>query len=498
MTHVVTRSTVTTEELEVALLPRTDLVRERKVGDHAYEAAVGPFERYRRTVAMTPLYDGRVELTQTVDFTLAIPYFRWLFVLPFKVGLGRPGRSRPPWWAPPQVLDARAASVLGALGLVAIVMGYLNTLFTQTITFAGEEFGATKSAEGVAGAAVRVGGLIALVVVAAADRRGRRAMLVFATTAGCALAVTGSLAPSLPWLTTSQLLARGFATALILLVAIVAAEEMPAGARAYAVSLLAMAGGLGAGCCVLSLRLADLGARGWRLLYVLPALALLAAADLRRRLPESRRFVARHAEAPMAGHGARLWLLCATSFLTNVFVAPNSQFGNRFLRSELGFSGAKIALFTVITVTPAGLGIVAGGRLADVRGRRPVGALAVALGTALTVVVYFSEGWAVWLWAFLGTMVFDASIPALGVYGPELFPTSLRGRANGIVAVSGLVGSAVGLVSAGFLSDQFGRIGPAMAILAVGPALVAALILTRYPETAGRELEDLNPEDRSP
>ncbi|MDQ4133469.1 MAG: MFS transporter, partial [Actinomycetota bacterium] len=289
MAHVVTRSTVTTEELEVLLRPRTDLLRERQVGDYEYEAAAGPFDAYRRTVTTTPLGDGRVELTQTVDFALAIPYFSWLFVLPFKLGLSRPGRSRPPWWAPPQVLDARAASVLGALGLVAIVMGYLNTLFTQTIAFAAEEFGADNSAQGVAGAAVRVGGLIALIVVAAADRRGRRAMLVLAVAAGCALAVTGSLAPTLPWLTGSQVLARGFATALILLVAILAAEEMPAGARAYAVSLLAMAGGLGAGCCVLSLRLADLGTRGWRLLYVLPALALLVVADLRRRLPESRR-----------------------------------------------------------------------------------------------------------------------------------------------------------------------------------------------------------------
>jgi hypothetical protein len=37
-----------------------------------------------------------------------------------------------------------------------------------------------------------------------------------------------------------------------------------------------------------------------------------------------------------------------------------------------------------------------------------------------------------------------------------------------------------------------------MAILAVGPVLVAALVLGVYPETAGRELEELNPEDVGP
>ena len=98
-------------------------------------------------------------------------------------------------------------------------------------------------------------------VVAAADRRGRRKALLWSAAAGCVLAATGALAPSLPWLTASQMLARAFATALVILVAIVAAEEMPAGSRAYAISLMAMAGGLGAGVCVTALNLADIGPR---------------------------------------------------------------------------------------------------------------------------------------------------------------------------------------------------------------------------------------------
>jgi hypothetical protein len=48
------------------------------------------------------------------------------------------------------------------------------------------------------------------------------------------------------------------------------------------------------------------------------------------------------------------------------------------------------------------------------------------------------------------------------------------------------------------MSDAFGRIGPGMAILAMGPLLLALLVLTAFPETAQRELEDLNPEDRRP
>ncbi len=482
------------------LCPRTDLLLERDLGDGTFEAESGPVQSYRRTVEVVGgTAPGQpVLVTQQVDFRLAVPYFGFLFVLPFKRALRRPGTGRAPWWAPPARLDARGASVLGTLALLTLASGYLNTLFTQTIPFAGDEFGVGNSALGVAGSVVRVGGLIALVVMIQADRRGRKVVLLWATTAGSLLAVTGALAPSLPWLTASQMLARAFSTSVLLLVTIVAAEEMPAGSRAYAVSLLAMSSGLGAGVCVISLRLADIGARGWRLLYVVPLLALPIAAAVRRRLPESRRFVAPHVPGAMAGHGGRLLLLAASGVLVNLFVAPSSQFGNQFLRDERGFSGGRIGLFSVVIGTPAVIGIVAGGRIADVRGRRVVAAVALFAGTICTIGYFFSAGWGMWLIATVGAVVSAAAIPALGVYGPELFPTGLRGRANGLVAVTSLFGSAAGLILCGVLADRFGRIGPAMSILSVGPLLLAVLVLAAYPETAGLELEEINPEDRSP
>jgi len=497
--RVVARAVVDRAALEDWLRPRTDLLVEEAVGDGVFREKDGPFERYQRRVETEPEGDGAVRVTQTVDFRLGLPYFRFLFTGPVRSALGRPGRPRAPWWAPPEHLDAGAANALGTLAILAVAFGYLNTLFTQTIPFAGEEFGAGNSAQGVAGSLVRVGGIIALLVVATADRRGRRTVMLWAATAGCVLAVTGAFAPSLAWLTASQMLARAFASALLVLVTIVAAEEMPAGSRAYAVSLLAMAGGLGAGACVLALNLADLGTRGWRVLYVLPLLALPAVASTRHHLRESRRFLAPHQRVPIAGHGGRLALLGASALLVNVFIAPNSQFSNRFLRSELGFSGGAIGLFSVVVGTPASIGIVAGGRIADVRGRRMVAAVALVGGTLCTVAFFFAGGgWPLWAWAVVGNVLSAASIPALGVYGPELFPTGLRGKANGLVSLTALVGSAIGLTAAGVMSDHFGTIGPAMAILSVGPLLLAVLVLVAYPETARRQLEDLNPEDRPP
>jgi MFS family permease len=504
------RSTADGAEVEAWLAPRDDIVVEVRQGEVAtspdgvrtasFGAEAGPVRAYRREVTVTPRPDGRSEVALEASFELAVPYFGFLFVPGVRRALRRvPTRDRhQPWWAPPDRLDERAAGILGVLAAASLVAGYLGTVLTQTITYAVDDFDVSGDrAQGTALATVRIGIALALVLVAVADRKGRRLVLLVAAP-GLPLRRDRALAPSLGWLTASQTAARAFSTALALLIAIVAAEEMPRGSRAYAVSVLGMAAALGAGTCVLFLPLADLGERAWRILYLVPLLALPLIRGIARRLPESRRFGAPHANAGLAGHGGRLALLAASAFLLSLFTAPASQFQNEYLRDERGFSAAGIAAFTILTNTPGGIGIVIGGRLADVRGRRIVGAVGLIGGVGATVLMYLSEGPGIYVWSVIGAVVGAATVPALGVYGPELFPTSLRGRANGVIGLCGVLGASAGLLAAGTLSDRFGGLGPALSVLAVGPAVVVALVLVAYPETAHRELEDINPEDELP
>jgi MFS family permease len=464
----------------------------------AFELRDGPVRDYRRMVEVEPLPDqpSRVRVRQTVEATLAAPLFWWFFWLPARLDLGRLGRPHhSPFWAPPQRLDTRAATALDALAGAALVTGYLGTVLTQTFTFAANEFGVDKGGQGLSLAIVRADVVVALVLVAMADRRGRRGLLLFSAAAGTVLTATGALAPSVGGLVASQVVARGFVTAAGVLIGIVAVEEMPAGSRAYAVSLLTMAGALGAGVCVMSLPLADVAERAWRVLYVVPLVGLPVLVSVARHLPESKRFGRPHRDVALAGHGKRLWLLATSTFLLALFTVPASQFQNEFLRDERGFSAARISLFTVLTATPASIGIVVGGRLADVRGRRLVGAIGILGGVGFTVAMFASHGWPLWGWSVVASVIGGATVPALGVYGPELFPTSLRGKANGLIFTLGRVGSIVGLVAVGVLSDRFGTLPPAFALMALGPLALAVLILVAYPETAGRELEELNPED---
>jgi sugar phosphate permease len=278
---------------------------------------------------------------------------------------------------------------------------------------------------------------------------------------------------------------------------VIAAEEMPSGARAYAVSLVAMAGALGVGMTLWVLPLADVGDRSWRLLYVVALAGLPVVRHVSRHLRESRRFQVTHAAVGMAGHGRRFWLLAASALLLSLFTAPASQLMNEFLRDERGFSAARISMFTLLTNTPGAVGVILGGRLADTRGRRVVGAVAISGGVVFTVAMVLASGWPMWAFSVAGAMVGAATIPAIGVYGPELFPTAQRGRANGVIQILAVTGSSVGLLIAGSIADRSG-LGEAMTVLMVAPVLVGLIVLRFYPETAGLELEELNPEDRPP
>jgi MFS family permease len=473
------------EQAEKALLTsRTDL---RFVQGH------GPFANYERTVRVDE--DRIVEHTR---YRLRVPWFGWMFQQPVRGVLAR--RLKPDgWWTPPDRLDATQILVLGLLAAASMSAAFVNTLFTQTVNFAADEFGVSDTAIGVAGAVVRAGIVIALPAAVVADRIGRRRVIVVVAWLGPLLSLSGALAPSFPVLVATQTLARPMGIALAFLIGVVAAEEMPRNSRAYAVSLMAMASGFGAGIAVLSLRLADMGDSGWRLVYLVAAVWCVVALDLGRRLPETRRFEAAHitvSERPPRLDRHRLGLLAAVAFLSNILVAAASFFQNNYLTDIRGFSGGMIGIFSIGVGTPAAVGLIIGGRLADTSGRRRLIAVALPLSTMFVVAAFAVGGPLLWLFALLGGLFGSAAWPALAVYRAELFPTSNRSRAAGLITGAALIGGIIGLVATGWLLDAGWSYASVMTTLAVGPAMVTLLVIVAFPETAHLELEELNPEDR--
>ncbi len=490
------------DELAEQRQPRVDIVAEAPSGPDRWSLASGPFRDYERSLIFESRADGRFDVQETTCYHLAIPVFGWLFALPIRRALRQRRDSFDYWWAPPDRLDARASTILGLLCAVQIVDGYLGTVLTQTITFATDEFGRGNTAQGVVLGAVRFGVLIALITAAVADRRGRRRLLVMTGVGSCAFTVLGGLSPNLWALGGTQLVARGLSTALGILIVIVAVEEMPARTRAWAASVLVLSAGLGSGMAVWVLPVADLSVRGWRAIYLVAGLGIAVLVWAGRRLPETRRFLdgtvheISHERDTRDRRRERLVLLAVSAFLLSMFLAPASSFQNDFLKDERGFDATAVSLFTIVTSTPVGLGVLLGGYLAETHGRRRVGAAGLVAGVIFRASSYFASGAALWVLTLAGNIIAAVAVPALAVYGPELFGTHDRGRSNGIVITIGVVGSAFGLLVAGVVSDRLGgELGPALGLLAIGPLVVAALVLTRYPETAGMELEQINPED---
>ena len=98
--------------------------------------------------------------------------------------------------------------------------------------------------------------------------------------------------------------------------------------------------------------------------------------------------------------------------------------------------------------------------------------------------------------AIAAALIGAIAVPALAVYGPELFPTHQRGSANGGLQIVSVLGSSVGLLLVGWLSSVFDSIGTAMAVAAIGPVILLFVVWFAFPETARIELEELNPGDR--
>ena len=611
MPEVVIRRVVSEDEFALIVNPKDDLlVKEVAVGDetrgadefsgtYEFDASDGAFTHYRRTlsvgrrgedsdevkavahIARGPGHDvvkkaetpdelnasnqtaTSYEIVETTSFNLSIPFWSGLLNLLVKREFGRPRSASPSqlWWMPSQRLDERSGHVLGVLCLMSLVTGYLGVLLSQTLTFVADEFNADKGTQGIVLSAVRLGIPLAFGVTFLADRLGRQPLLRFGLVGAYLVTAITAASAGIWMFGISQGVARGLVTASALLIGIIAAEEMPAGARAYAASILSMCAGLGAGVMVWFIWVADLSLTAWRFLYLIPLLAAPGLVWMLRALPETRRYEiasptasnsltgdfaasdfavdnSTTADPPGGGSPAnsptaespaippaynspttdsppadtsdtnpptanpdmmhRLLLLGGALFLVSVFTTPASQFLNEYLRDERDFSGVQLVAFQLLTNTPAGISLYLAGRWADKRGRRQIAMVALLGMAAFTTLKFSAAGWPMWGWGLGSSLFAAAMVPVIGVYGPELFATSQRGRSNGILTVIGVAGGALGLLLVGQLAERWDSFGQVFAIFSVAPLAVIALVFFLFPETAQQELETLNPTDKAP
>jgi MFS family permease len=290
--------------------------------------------------------------------------------------------------------------------------------------------------------------------------------------------------------------------------AVLVAESVPAAHRGKAIGLMQSGWAIGYLLATLAAALI-LPAFGWRALFACGVAPALLVVWIRRRLEEPE--VAKAVVAASASRTREIsaWALARPPLLARTVIATTLSaavmFGYwglftwipSFLAAPAEQGGAGLGLVrSTGWIVPMQLGAFAGylsfGYAADRFGRRRSFALYLVAAAAL-VLAYGALVRTPWALLALG--------PALGFFGhgyfslfgaqlAELFPTAVRGTAQGLCYNAGRALSAFAPATIGALADARGL---AAALGATAAFFVAGALLVRLlPETRGVELAELD------
>jgi MFS family permease len=427
----------------------------------------------------------------------------------------RDPRFRPLWFRfapflgrPPQ-LTRRQWNVLGLVSLVSLFEQYDVYLFSLNLAHIQRELAIDEGQLGLLGGLVRAGALFAVLVTIAADRFGRRRLLLVTVLAYTLLTGATAFAPSAEWFVVCQFLSRIFAAAETLIAVVVIAEEFDAEHRGWGIGALGAITACGAGLAAVLFGFVDVLPGGWRSLYLVGLVPLLALAWWRRSMPETGRFLALERErgaslratpalgpfvALLRSYPRRLLVLAGTVLLIGIAVAPASFFAPKYLQDVHGWSPGWVAALNFGGGAFAIVGNPLAGRLSDRYGRRPITAIFAVTAALSAIAFYLSAGLVLaplWVLMIFGSMGSEVTLSA---FGAELFPTSQRSTASGVRAFAWTLGIVLGLAGVSVLFGVLGSNWTAVMVLGLVALGAPVLVWLGFPETSGRALEEIAPE----
>ena len=403
--------------------------------------------------------------------------------------------------------------------LVATCLGSLGSFYTMAVTgFALPQIqrGLAIPEEQVASlfALLRLGTIFSLVLAVAADRLGRRRLLIFSV-AGCALCnIATAFAQSgmaLAWL---QLASRFFLGAQVLLSVVVVSEELSADNRGWGLGVLTAVSGMGGAVTLVVYMFVDYLPFGWRALFVVGGMGLLCVPWLWRSLQETQRFADHQSQVAQAQageasgsqghplrdlvqlHGWRLVALMGVVIPVQIILEPGIIFVSKHLQDDLAYSPAQVGILIGLAGIATPVGNMVSGAVSDRFGRKPVTALMSLLLSAAVAIFYNATSLPL---LALGLALLFMSIGSLvvlhGALAAELFPTGFRSTAAGMREAFGTVGASLGLWIVSLLYAFTGSHPASITWVLILTPIAPLVVLLFVPETARRELEEIAPDD---
>ncbi len=386
----------------------------------------------------------------------------------------------------------RDRRVLTLMLFVALIAGYGGSQLSHTLPFARKALDLTEGGMNWVFAATRTASFLGLLFMVYADRKGRRTPFLVAFTLMPVGNLLTAISPDPLTFTFSQSLTRIAVIAVAGLAIVILAEELTPRIRALGIGLYALAGAAGSGLGLALLPIADGSDDAYRILFALTGVGLLGAPLLIRFLSESRAFVEYDRKvtfraALRAGLGRHFWPLAAIAFLIAMFSSPATSFVMERLVDDLAWETAPARFLLMVFSGLGTAGVIIGGRMADLVGRKRTTIMAMLTGLVGGVAFYTQDsGWILAPAIFLATMGLGMLTPAMASHRSELFPTRVRATAAGWITNVAIGGSIAGFVIGGVVVDDVGL--PRTITALAGGLIIAMFLVTRLPETRGMDL----------
>jgi MFS family permease len=390
--------------------------------------------------------------------------------------------------------NRREWRILAPLMFVGFFEVYDLTVLTIGAPQIADGLGVSIGLFGVGVAVIRLAALGSVPILRAADRIGRRTMLLISIAAFTAATGLTALAWGLAAFVAIQTIARAFLATESSLGGVVIAEEVRRERRGAALSLVGLISFLGPGLTALAILAVPLTPLDWRIFYVIALPPLFVIVYLRRNLGETTAFsVARTEERLQPAliprvpppYGSRLRRI-ATVFGVAGAIQTAAFFYSSALAQD-GYGWDAVYTATILSAGPFALaGFLLGGPGSDRVGRRPVLAAALLLGVAANVMI-FSEIRLMFAPGFWVAAAANAAVLAVGyAYLAELFPTELRATLTSLVIAAQIAGGSLGLLIIGALA---GAVDTSLQLLVGGLAAAPVVLLLRgLPETRGSDV----------
>jgi predicted MFS family arabinose efflux permease len=244
-------------------------------------------------------------------------------------------------------------------------------------------------------------------------------------------------------------------------------------------------------------------ALAWRMLFAVGLFPAIFVFWIRRHIEEPEIFHATRRERPPVGlshlfsafRGPHLWITVKVSLMVAGAQGGGYALGiwmPTYLRTVRGLSATGTGGFLLVQILGALFGFLLGSYLSDAIGRKQTFLWSAILSFVFILLYMFVPmgNTALLLAGVPLFIVMLMKFPPMGPFMTELFPTELRGNAQGFCYNAGRALGAVFPTAVGYVSQTL-PLGTTIALFSAVASGLMIVMLLMLPETRGRSLESL-------